>query len=208
MNPVILLADDHIMISKGLRRALEYEFGYKQIHSVTSCSEVLSELNKKIYTHLVVDIGLSDGSALEILPTITRLYPLLNVMIFSAKPAAAYQRALRQYGIHNYLSKEEGEEATMEKLRRFFYREGPGRWEGSARVMQEGQQADNPFSLLTAREMEVLHYVLKGFGSNDIGEALNIKQNTVSTMKSRIFEKTATKNLKELLDLAMIYHVS
>jgi two-component system invasion response regulator UvrY len=202
MTPVILLADDHIMLSKGLRKVLEYEFGYRQIHSVTSCNEILKELNKKIYTHLVLDIGLSDGSALEIIPTITRLYPALNIMVFSAKPAAAYQRALRQYGIHNYLSKDEGEEATMETLRKFFYRES------GVKTAPDSVSAENPFSLLTARELEILHYVLKGIGSNEIGDALNIKQNTVSTMKSRIFEKTGTANLKELLDLAMIYNVS
>ncbi|HVS98176.1 MAG TPA: LuxR C-terminal-related transcriptional regulator [Puia sp.] len=55
---------------------------------------------------------------------------------------------------------------------------------------------------------EILHYVLKGVGSNEIADALNIKQNTVSTLKSRILDKTGTNNLKELLDLAMSYHVS
>ena len=202
MNTAILLADDHFMLSKGMRKVLEYEFGYKNIHCVTKCSEVLKELNKKTYTHLILDIGLADGSSLEILPTIKKLYPSLNILIFSAKPGVAYQRALHQYGIRNFLSKEEGEEETMEALRRFFYRSGK---EGSG--LGEGL-VENPFADLTAREMEVLHYILKGMGSNEIGDALNIKQNTVSTLKSRIFEKTGTGNLKELLELATMYHVS
>ena len=202
MSTAILLADDHFMLSKGMRKVLEYEFGYKSIRSVTKCSEILKELNKGTYTHLILDIGLADGSSLEILPTITRLYPELNILIFSAKAGVAYQRALHQYGIRNFLSKEEGEEETMEALRRFFYRNGK-----EAPVLEDGI-VDNPFAHLTGREMEVLHYVLKGMGSNEIGDFLNIKQNTVSTLKSRIFEKTATTNLKELLDLATMYHVS
>lgn len=202
MNTVILLADDHFMLSKGMRKVLEFEFGYKNVQSVTKCSDVLRELNKKTYTHLILDIGLADGSSLEILPTISRLYPTLQIMIFSGRPGVAYQRALRQYGIHNFLSKEEGEEETLEVLRRFFYRSG------KENTAPDDESLQNPFADLTAREMEVLHYILKGMGSNEIGDVLNIKQNTVSTLKSRIFEKTATNNLKELLDLAAIYNVS
>jgi len=201
MSTEILLADDHFILSKGMRKVLEFEFGYSNIQTVTKCSEVLKELNKKTYTHLILDIGLADGSSLEILPTINRLYPTLSILIFSGRPGVVYQRALSQYGIRNFLSKEECGERTMEALRRFFYRSG------KENAVSEGE-VDNPFVDLTAREMEVLHYILQGMGSNDIGDALNIKQNTVSTLKSRIFDKTAANNLKELLELAAIYNVS
>lgn len=200
MQPNILIADDHIMISKGLRKSMEMEFGYTDVYSVTSCSEILKELKKKIYTHIILDMGLSDGSALEILPTIKSLYPELRIMIFSAKSAAAYQKALRHYGIHNYLSKEEDESQTLVRLREFFYNE---------KVSSPQEDAsENPFSTLTAREMEIFHYILQGMGSAEIGKILNLKLNTVSTLKGRMLEKTNTRNIKELCELAVIYNVT
>ena len=67
---------------------------------------------------------------------------------------------------------------------------------------------DNPFSALASREMEVLHYILRGMRNSEISEVLNIDSSTVSTFKNRILEKTQTHNLKELTELAMIYNVS
>lgn len=198
MKPIILLADDHIMLSKGLRKSIEYDFGYKDVNSVTSCNEILKELKKKIYTHLVLDIGLSDGSSLEILPTINNLYPDLNIMIFSAKPAATYERALRKYGIHNYLSKEADEDDTISRLGKFFQNE----------KLRVDNSLDNPFSKLTARELEILHYLLQGKGTFEIRDFLNLKGNTVSTLKGRIFDKTQTSNIKELLELATLHNIS
>jgi DNA-binding NarL/FixJ family response regulator len=199
MTPVILLADDHIMISKGLRRVIEFEFGYTQISSVTSCNEVMNELKKKNISHLILDLGLADGSALEILPLIRSLYPALHIMVFSGKPGAAYQRGLRQYGIHNFLSKEEDEDRTVLSLRKFFQNE---------RATAIADTNDNPFSALASREMEVLHYILQGMRNSEICKLLNIHFSTVSTFKNRILEKTQTHNLKELTDLAMIYNIS
>ena len=193
MNPVILVADDHIMISKGLRRTLEYDFGYKQIHSVTSCRELLSELNKKIYTHLILDIGLSDGSTLEVLPTIQRLYPDVPIMIFSAKPAAVFERVFKLLNINHYMSKEWGEEETKHRLQLFFFRK---------QVIHDNPQTKNPFSALSHREQEVLHYILQGVSTKKTAETLNLKHNTISTVKKRIFEKTMTTNIRELIDLA------
>jgi len=43
----------------------------------------MSELKKKPYTHLILDIVLSDGTALEVIPNIRKLYPNLHIMIFS-----------------------------------------------------------------------------------------------------------------------------
>src|SRR5579864_5226282 len=128
MEHYILLADDHIMLTKGLRRSIEFEFGYKNINSVTSCREILKELKKKVYTHLIADMGLSDGSVLEILSVIQRLYPGLKIMIFSMKPAAAYAKALKLQGIHGYLSKEQGEEETNIFLTEFFKNESVSSW--------------------------------------------------------------------------------
>jgi two-component system, NarL family, invasion response regulator UvrY len=190
------------MISKGLRRLLEYEFGYTEVFSVTSCNELMKELNKKKHTHLVVDIGLSDGSALEVLPTIQKLYPSLCIMVFSAKSATAYEKALKQYGIYHYLSKEAGENETNQRLRQFFQNEQP------ARDPAGMGQSNSPFSDFTPRELEILHYMLKGIGTNEIAKALNLKWNTISTVKNRIFEKTTTTNLIELKELATLCKVS
>ncbi|MBL7747115.1 MAG: response regulator transcription factor [Chitinophagaceae bacterium] len=202
MQPSILIADDHSMIRKGLKLFMQLNLGYNDIHEVGTCNDLMKELVKKKYTHLILDIILSDGNTLEIIPNIRRVYPELNIMVFSMQPAEIYGEAVKQYGINHYLSKSVGEEEINQAIQRFLQNE---------LLLKKApllQNHDNPFSALAPRELEILHYVLKGIGTKEIGETLNLKMTTVSTIKTRIYEKTNAVNIKELMELATLYNVN
>jgi two-component system invasion response regulator UvrY len=201
MQAQILLADDHSMIRKGLKLVLQLHLNFMDVSEVVSCNELMKELTKRKYTHLVLDIILSDGNSLEILPAIRKLYPDLNILVFSMQPAEVYSRALYLYGIDYYLPKTAPEEETLRVLQRFLLNELAVRDEVTVKYH------NNPFSALAPRELEILHYLLKGFGTKKTAETLNVKMNTVSTVKNRIFDKTLTTNLKELMELASLHNV-
>jgi len=189
------------MIRKGLRSSFRYDLGYTNITEVSSCTDLMSQLKRKIYTHLILDINLSDGSSLEILPNIRRLYPILQIAVLTMQPAAVFRNVLKQFGINHFMNKAASEEDMNRMLSQFLQNEMP------ARFAAENDGTPNPFLSLSGRELEVLHYLLKGSGTNEIGERLNLKQNTISTFKTRIFEKTGTRNLKELAELASAYKI-
>ncbi len=201
MQPKILIADDHSMIRKGLKLHMQLTLGYTDIHEVATCNDLMKELVKNKYTHLVLDIILSDGSTLEVIPNIRRVYPDLHILVFSMQPAEIYGEALKQYGINHYMSKAIGEEEMVQVLQKFLHNEEPVR-------KNNIQHHDNPFTTLAPRELEILHYVLKGVGTKDIADTLNLKMNTISTIKNRIFEKTTAGNIKELMELATLYNVN
>ena len=201
MQPSILIADDHSMIRKGLKLQIQLTLGHADIQEVATCNDLMNELVKKKYTHLVVDIILSDGNTLEVIPNIRRVYPDLQILVFSMQPAEIYGEALKQYGINYYLSKSVGEEEMIQVLQKFLQNEVPQR-------RNNIQHQDNPFKTLAPRELEILHYVLKGIGTKEIGETLNLRMSTISTMKTRIYEKTNAGNIKELMELATLYSVN
>jgi two-component system, NarL family, invasion response regulator UvrY len=201
MTPKILIADDHSMIRKGLKLDIKFNLGYDDIEEVSTCHELMKVLVKKKFTHLILDIILSDGSTLEVIPNIRRVYSDLSILIFSMQPAEIYGEALKQYGINYYMSKTVGEEEMATMLRKFLNNETP--------VKRKTSPAkDNPFKSLAPRELEVMHYLLRGSGTKEIAEILNLKMNTVSTMKTRIFEKTCISNVIELRALASLYNVN
>lgn len=202
MEYCILIADDHSMIRKGLKLYMQLNLGYSNIEEVGSCNDLMKELVKKKYTHLVLDIILSDGSTLEVIPNIRRVYPDLQILVFSMQPAEIYGEALKQYGIQYYLSKSAGEDEILNVLQKFLQNEL------TASNPTGTQNIDNPFTLLAPRELEILHYVLRGIGTKNIAETLNLKMNTVSTIKNRIYEKTKASNIKELIELATLYNVN
>lgn len=55
---------------------------------------------------------------------------------------------------------------------------------------------------LSKRETEVLELMLKGAQVKDICRELNLKSNTISTFKKKIFTKTGTSNIIELFQLS------
>ncbi len=201
MQPKILIADDHSMIRKGLKLHMQLTLGYTDLHEVATCNDLMKELVKNRYTHLILDIILSDGSTLEVIPNIRRVYPDLHILVFSMQPAEIYGEALKQYGINYYMSKSVGEEEMIQILQKFMHNEEPVR-------QNNIHHQDNPFTTLAPRELEILHYVLKGIGTKDIADTLNLKMNTISTIKNRIFEKTTAGNIKELMELATLYNVN
>ena len=198
----VLLADDHSMIRRGLKFFLQVTLECRRITEVVSCSDLMREVAKNEHTHLILDIILKDGNSLEIIPSIRNISPELKIMIFSMQPAEIYGPAVRQYNILHYIHKSESEEQMLKKLSVFLNNDPLN--EDINRV----PSLSNPFALLAPRELEVLHYILRGYGTKSIGETLNLQMSTVSTLKNRIFEKTKASNLKELLDLAVLYNIN
>ena len=66
---------------------------------------------------------------------------------------------------------------------------------------------NNPFSLLSRREREVLDLILQGAQVKDIGASLDLKSNTISTFKKSILSKTGVSNNIELFKLAQEHHI-
>ncbi|MFZ4058103.1 MAG: response regulator transcription factor [Ferruginibacter sp.] len=202
-DPVILIADDHSMIRKGLKLYLQLNFGCKDIYEVMTCNDLMQELKRKNYTHLILDIILADGNSLEVIPEIKQLYPHLNIMGFSMQPTEVYGEALKEYNIPHYVSKSESETDIINHLGIFLQNEHP-----DTLVKTASNKPNNPFAALAPRELEILHHLLKGNGTKEIAISLDLKMNTVSTIKSRIFEKTHVQNLKELIEMATLYNVN
>jgi two-component system, NarL family, invasion response regulator UvrY len=186
----LLVADDHRMIRKGLIITCQKEFGINQIDEASSCNEIMVALKKKRYTHAIFDMVFTDGTAIEILPNIRNLYPDLRILILSMQSIAMYRSTLERYEVRQFISKAAPERETLKMLQDFIYNAPE-----SARRSGSGETV---LARLTPREVEVLHYLLEGKGSNEIADAMNMKQNTISTFKRRIFEKSNTKSVLEL----------
>lgn len=180
---------------------IQMEIGDYSITEADSCSRVMAELNRNYYTHLILDIIFPDGSALEILPNIKKLYPSLHILFFSMQPPEIHGEALKSYNISYYLSKTSDNATVVKVLTNFL---------NNDKNIAESNMVSgiNPFKTLTPRELQILHYMLNGFGTKQISETLNLKMNSVSTLKKRIYQKTETPNFKALIDLCTLYKIN
>jgi DNA-binding NarL/FixJ family response regulator len=201
MSPKILLADDHSMIRKGVRLLCQMEMGLTEIGEATSCKELILRLSAEVYTHLVLDLSLADGSSLDILPAIREHYPELKIAVLTVQADNIYHDLLRKYGIDYFINKAADAADTVHQLGRFFRNERSGRSKVS------GELPCNPFSDIAPRELQVLQYWLRGTGTKETARLLGVTMSTVSTVKAKILEKTNTGNFVELSELAKLYRI-
>lgn len=202
IKPKILIGDDHGMIRKGLSLLIQMEIGDYSVSEADSCSKVMTELNKSYYTHLILDVIFADGNALEILPNIKSLCPWLKILVFSMQPPQIHGEVFKHSHISYYLSKISDNATVVKVLTNFL---------NNDKHIEESNQVVstvNPFKSLTSRELQVMHYMLNGLGTKQISETLNLKMNSVSTLKKRIFAKTNSPNFKSLIDLCTQYKVN
>ncbi|HCU45007.1 MAG TPA: DNA-binding response regulator, partial [Sphingobacterium sp.] len=63
----------------------------------------------------------------------------------------------------------------------------------------------NPLSRLSNREVDVAKYLIQGHGIIEVSTTLDLSPSTVSTYKSRIFEKLNVSNIPELIEIFRIH---
>jgi two-component system, NarL family, invasion response regulator UvrY len=189
------------MITKGVKLLCELHLGLTEVREVTSCRELLHELADKQYTHLVLDIHLSDGSSIDILPVIKKDYPHLHIAVLTVHGDNIYYNALKPFGIQHFINKSAKAEDTVAILGKFFRNDTPARNKPSA------DDAVSPFAAIAPRELQILHYWLQGINTKEMARLLGVTMSTISTVKAKILEKTNTSNFVELNELAKLYKI-
>ena len=68
---------------------------------------------------------------------------------------------------------------------------------------QSDTNSNDPFKILSQRELEILPLIAKGYGNKDIAEKLFVSVKTIEAHKARIMDKLNLKSRPELVEYAM-----
>jgi len=200
MEAKVLVAEDHSIVKMGLTAILN-GMGVDKVDAVGTCEELKEQLDNQVYTHLILDIILPDGNTLELIDMINLKYPQMSVLIHSMQPVDVYGKISNKFKIHSYLHKGASESEIKYHLELFI--------KNQALILKKKvEESINPFSTLAVRELEILHYLLNGYRTKEIATALGLKMNTISTIKSNIFDKVKAESFTHLLQLAHVYQIS
>lgn len=204
----LLIADDHVIIRRGLKFLLETHFGKINITETDSNKGVLSAIQQNLFTHLILDMQLTDGNLLEIFTQLHESYPHIPVLIYSMSPEEIFGKRMIQLGAAGYLNKQSSEDEVIRAMELFFSDRKYISQNLSNHLVSENKKYNsNPFGSLSEREMEVLLMLLKGKGVKEIASHLDLKSNTVATFKARIFDKIGVNNIIDLQHTAHLYNL-
>jgi DNA-binding NarL/FixJ family response regulator len=198
----ILLADDHSLIRQGVAFIIE-DLGWEtEVFQASTLHQTVELLKEKTIDLTVMDIQFPDGNSLSILPEIKDINPNIKILIFSGLEEKTQALKFIQAGANGFLSKLSSEEEISLALVNM---KNEGKYLSSLTqellLISMLNPVANPLSQLTERELQVANLYANGLGNLEIANQLDIKQNTVSTMKKRIFEKLQVENLIELVNL-------
>lgn len=206
--PIILLADDHAIIRRGIKFLIDAHFGKFEVIETETAKSILSLTKEHKPTHLILDMQLQDGNVMEIFQELRKQYPEVLIMIYTMSPEEIFGKRMIQLGANSFLSKQSSEQEMVHALDLFFRGKKYISQNLSDLLVNEQLKKanpENPIKQLSDRETQVLSYLLKGDGLKEIALKLNVKPNTIATFKARLFDKLGVSNIIDLRNVADIY---
>jgi DNA-binding NarL/FixJ family response regulator len=195
----ILLVDDHPLVREGLRSRLQTEPGYEVVAEAGSADEALIALKQATPDLALLDVGLRQGSGIELARALLAQAPALRVLMFSMYDNPEYVQRALEAGASGYVLKDASVEALLaaiEAVRAGGTYLSPG-------LTRRMFRAQAPKPVLSPRESEILSALARGETSKDIARRLDLSVRTVETHRQNIKRKLALDTPAELLRYAL-----
>lgn len=196
-----LVVDDHRIVLRGIEEILLKTPDIRVKGDASTGQEALERIAHDEFDIVLLDISLPDRNGLEVLRLIKERKPYLPVLILSMHPEEQYAiRALRA-GAAGYLTKESALEELIDAIRRV----AQGRKYISTALGEKlafELESGTPRPLheqLSDREYQVMRMIGAGKRNHEIAAKLFVSPKTVTTYKSRIFQKTGMRTVAEIV---------
>ena len=199
----ILLADDHAVVRQGFKLILNQQPDMEVIGEAGNGEETV-RLALDLRPNLVImDIAMPKMNGVEATRRIAENCPECKILILSMHKDAVYVRETLRAGAKGYLLKESIDQDLLRAIRAVANGDGFLSPEVSGTLLEEYQQTEDPFDLLTAREREVLQMLAEGKVAKEIATQLDISVYTVDAHRGRIMKKLGLRSSTEIVRFAM-----
>ena len=181
------------------------------MEEAVTLDEVIIKLQQQHYDLLILDTDLPGGTHLNTVAATKLRQPSLSVLIFSDSSEQLYALNYLQAGADGYLEKKAKEEeiqlAFISILEGKKYISHFMKGEMQKKLVELPAESTNMANNFSPREKEVMEMICKGVPVNKIAMALQLHATTVSTYKTRIFEKMQVTNIIDLIKKAALLNL-
>ena len=203
MTTRVLLVDDHRIMREGLRALLAHEPEINVIGEAVDGRGALAMVDRDPPDVIVMDVGMPGMNGVEATRCVRRAHPDVKVVALSIHADKRYVQNMLSAGASGYVLKSAAADELLGAVRaairgeRFLSSELDGEAIGS----RPGD--GSAFSVLGAREREVLQLLAEGLKSKTIAERLSIAYKTVETHRRNIMRKLGIHSVAELTKYAV-----
>jgi DNA-binding NarL/FixJ family response regulator len=199
MPHTVVLVEDDAATREHLARAIAAASEFRVVASEATLAGGLLALRRHSPALLLTDLGLPDGSGMELIRAASangRTLPLVITVFGDEEHAVAAIRA----GALGYLLKSDSGVEIALALREVLNGGSPIS-PSIARYLLGAVRGNRPEQSpdvgITERELEVLRAIVKGFSYDEIARLLDISSTTVATHVRRIYRKLSVHSRSE-----------
>jgi two-component system, NarL family, response regulator NreC len=197
----VVLADDHAVMRRGLRRLLDDEHDVEVIAETGDLAATTREVQRHRPQVLVLDLGMPDGSSIEAIGELRERAPETQIVVLTSDDSPVFARHALAAGAIGFVMKDlaDGELAqAVHAASRGEEYVGPrmaDRLDAFAATLTENK--------LTQREAEVLRLIALGHTSVEIAHKLELSPRTIETHRAHICRKLGLGTRAELVRYAL-----
>jgi len=197
----VLLADDHTIVRKGLRKVLEESNEIEVIAEAANGEAALDEVMNNRPDVAIVDISMPGMDGLEVVTRIKSYCSDVPVLILTMHDEDQYVIRAIEAGAYGYVTKQSAPEQLVAAVKKIH---SGGRYltekasEALALRVIRGNRDQTLTESLSVRELQVLRKLAMGATNREIATSYNISVKTVDTYRSRILKKLNLRNNAEL----------
>jgi two-component system invasion response regulator UvrY len=202
----VLIVDDHAILRAGVREMLADEEDLQVVGEAGSAEEALQLINNGTEVDVVIlDVTLPGQSGIELLKTLRRDRPELQILVLSMHPERSFAVRLMRAGANGYVPKM----IVPEELVRAVRAVGSGRRYITPIVAEllaseAAAEEDGPLhNRLSERELQVFTRIARGVSPAVMANELGLSVKTVSTYRARILEKMGMRSNAEIAAYAV-----
>jgi DNA-binding NarL/FixJ family response regulator len=184
-NPIrVLCIDDHDVVREGISLILTLQSDMRVIGGAGSGEEGIALFRQHRPDITLMDLQLPGISGLEAIRIIRGEYPDARIIVLTMYTGDKDVHSALQAGAITYVSKGTASDELLKVIREVHGGGRPISREVAARLAESVSGGS-----LTAREVEVMRLLAKGKRNKEIGEELNIANDTVQAHLRSILSK-------------------
>ena len=205
----ILLADDHVVVRRGLRLVLESEPDLRVVAEAIDGAEAVERGLDPQVDLAVLDVSMPRMTGLQAARELHRRRPELRILILSMHEGEQYLYEALRAGASGYVLKSVVDRDLVEACRATMRGE-PFLYPGAVTALirdyldrardQNGPVREDP---LTPREVEIVKLIAESNTNRQIAETLVISEKTVERHRANVLEKLGMRDRVELTRYAI-----
>lgn len=202
----ILIADDHTLVRKGIRRMLEEQPDFKVVAEAAEGKETVAKVRESQPDVVLMDVAMPGLDGIEATKQLSRSRkPKVHVLVLTMYADEHFAARLLRSGAMGYVVKDAAPAELVDAIRQVH--EGKRFISSSLRealaMRYVDGQAGDPVDVLTDREFQVLRQLASGQTNREIAASLGLSVKTVGAHRLNILGKLELRNNSDLTKFAI-----